>query len=84
MAVGVPSGALRMMLYSGSSRTAKEALDIHLVDEVVPTGRLMAVALERAAIVASKARKALVAMKSAVNQMSANEKWALEFGATAP
>lgn len=75
MAVGVPPGALRFMLYTGRRVPAAEALAMHLVDEVVPADRLMATARERALAVAAKPRHALVAMKRAIQQVSRNPLW---------
>jgi len=78
MAIGVPSGPLRMMLYSGGRYSAEEARAMHLVDEVVPFERLMELAHERAAAIAAKPRPALIAMKRAINQMSYNPRWGEE------
>lgn len=69
-AVGVPPGALRFMLFTGRRVPATEAVAIHLVDEVVPAGRLLAVAYERALAIAAKPRHALVAMKRAIREVS--------------
>lgn len=75
MAVGVPSGALRFLLYTGRKVSAEEALAMHLVDEVVPAARLMTVARERAALIAAKPRHGLIQMKRAINLMSYNATW---------
>jgi enoyl-CoA hydratase/carnithine racemase len=78
MAIGVPSGALRMMLYSGRRYSAAEALAIHLIDEVAPSAALMEVARERASAIAAKPRHALTEMKRAINAMSYNPNWGEE------
>jgi enoyl-CoA hydratase/carnithine racemase len=70
MAIGVPSGALRYLLFSGRRVTAQEALAMHLVDEVVPAADLISVARERAVLIADKDRRALVAMKRAIGEMA--------------
>jgi enoyl-CoA hydratase len=75
MAIGVPAGPLRLMLYSGRRVTASEALAMHLVDEVVPYDDLMVVARDRASWIAAKPRHALVAMKQAIREMSHNPIW---------
>lgn len=64
--VGVPSGALRMLLYSAEPIPAEDALRCHLVDEVVPPARLMDVSIERASTIAAKPRSTLIAMKKAI------------------
>jgi enoyl-CoA hydratase len=75
MAIGVPPGALRYLLYAARRIPAAEAATIHLVDEVVPADRLMTVARERASAIAAKPRSALVAMKRAIGEMSRNPAW---------
>jgi enoyl-CoA hydratase len=75
LALGVLTGPMRMMLYTGRSVPAQEALEMHLVDEVVPYARLMEVALERATMIAAKPRHALMAMKTAIRKMSYNPNW---------
>jgi len=75
MAIGVPAGALRYMLFSGRRVPVREAIAMHLVDEVVPADRLMEVAHERASVIAQKDRAALVAMKRAISEMSRNPIW---------
>ena len=82
MSVGVPPGALRYMLYTGRRVPAADALAFHLVDEVVPAGRLLAVARERALAIAAKPRHALVAMKRAIREVSRNPAWEEEIYAT--
>jgi enoyl-CoA hydratase/carnithine racemase len=78
MPLGVPSGRLRMMLYTGRKYAAHEALAMHLVDEVVPFERLMEVAMERASDIAAKPRHALMQMKRAITEMSYNPVWGEE------
>jgi enoyl-CoA hydratase/carnithine racemase len=78
MPLGVPSGALRMMLFTGRKYSAHEALAMHLIDEVVPFERLPEIALERATAIAVKPRHALVQMKQAINEMSYNPVWGEE------
>jgi enoyl-CoA hydratase len=70
MAIGVPAGALRFLLFSGRRVTAHEALSMHLVDEVVPASELLSVARERAASIVAKDRQALIAMKRAIGEIS--------------
>jgi enoyl-CoA hydratase/carnithine racemase len=71
LAIGMPSGAVRYLLYSGNRIPAEEALRVHLVDELAPAGAALALARERAAVIAEKPRAALVAMKRAINVASA-------------
>jgi enoyl-CoA hydratase len=78
MAIDVPSGALRYLLFSGRRCSATEALSIHLVDEVVAGSALMDLAYERAAAIAAKPRTTLIAMKQAINAMSFNPNWTEE------
>lgn len=70
ISAGVPSGPLRMMLYSGRTASADEALAMRLVDEVVPEVRLMETAEGYATVLATKSRENLIHMKDAINRMS--------------
>jgi enoyl-CoA hydratase len=70
IAAGVPSGPLRMMLYSGRTASADDALAMRLVDEVVPGARVMEAAERYAAVLATKSRENLMRMKAAINRMS--------------
>lgn len=72
LAIGMPRGAIRYLLYSGGRIPAEEALRVHLIDELAPAGAALAVARERAAAIAEKSRSALVAMKRAINVASAS------------
>jgi enoyl-CoA hydratase len=67
LAIGMPRGAIRYLLYSGRRIPAEEALRVHLVDELAPVGGALELARERAATIAEKSRAALVAMKRAIN-----------------
>jgi len=78
MSIGVPSGALRMMLFSGRRYSAFEAQAMHLVDEVVPPEQLQAVAADRAAAIAAKPRNTLIEMKRAIKLMAFNVNWSDE------
>jgi enoyl-CoA hydratase/carnithine racemase len=70
ISAGVPSGPLRMMLYSGRTASAAEALGMRLVDEVVPGSRVMEAAEQYAGVLATKSRENLIRMKAAINRMS--------------
>jgi enoyl-CoA hydratase/carnithine racemase len=71
LAIGMPRGAIRYLLYSGSRMPAEEALRVHLIDELAPAGGALELARARAAVIAEKSRAALVAMKRAINVASA-------------
>lgn len=70
MAVGVPSGPLRMMLYSGARYTADQVARMHLVDEVVNPDDVLVTAWSWAERLSRKSRRALVQMKRAIGLMS--------------
>lgn len=72
LAIGMPRGAIRYLLFSGDRIPAEEALRVHLIDELAPTGAALDLARERAAVIAEKPRAALVAMKQAINVASAS------------
>jgi enoyl-CoA hydratase len=69
LGIGMPRGAIRYLLFSGTAMSAQEALHCHLVDEVSDSA--IGLARERAAVIAQKSRSALVAMKRAINLASA-------------
>jgi enoyl-CoA hydratase/carnithine racemase len=71
LAIGMPRGAIRYLLFSGSRLPAEEALRVHLIDELAPAGGALELARQRAAVIAEKPRAALVAMKRAINLASA-------------
>lgn len=83
IAVGVPSGALRMMLFSGRAYSADEVRAMHLVDEVVPVDHVMEVAFAHAGVLGAKTREALVTMKRAINRMSYLPEWTDDVEGTA-
>jgi enoyl-CoA hydratase len=70
MAIGVPHGPIRFMLYTGRRVSAEEALGLHLIDEVAPEGQALEIAKQRARTIAGKRRGSLVAMKRAINVAS--------------
>jgi enoyl-CoA hydratase len=70
LGIGMPRGAIRYLLFSGTAMSAEEALHAHLVDEVSDSA--LGLARERAAVIAEKPRPALVAMKRAINLASAS------------
>jgi len=80
--LGIPSGPLRRMLYTGQRISAQEALEIHLVDEVVPSEDLMTVALELAASIAAKSRDALVVLKEAILEVEVEPDWKAAYART--
>jgi enoyl-CoA hydratase len=67
MQIGMPDGALRLMMFTGRRLSAQEGLRAHLVDEVVPADSVLDVARERADLIAGKSRDSLVQMKQAIN-----------------
>jgi enoyl-CoA hydratase/carnithine racemase len=67
MALGVPIGSIRYMLYTGRRIPAEEALSLHMIDEIAPKGRALETALDRARAMAEKPRDALIGMKAAIN-----------------
>ena len=70
LGIGMPRGAIRYLLFSGTAMSAEEALHAHLVDEV--SSSALGLARERAAVIAEKPRSALIAMKRAINLASAS------------
>ncbi len=68
-ALGMPHGAIRHLLFSGAPISSDEALRVHLVDEVASSA--LDRAHERASAIAEKPREALIAMKRAINLVSA-------------
>ncbi|MHA6642749.1 enoyl-CoA hydratase/isomerase family protein [Mesorhizobium sp. A623] len=67
-----PSRAKRM-LFTAEHITAAQALDIGLVDEVVPPEKLLARALEIAASIARNAPLSVRKMKDAINRFTSDE-----------
>jgi enoyl-CoA hydratase len=67
MQIGMPAGALRLMMFTGRRLSAQEGLRAHLVDEVVPADSVLDRARERARLNASNPRDSLVQMKQAIN-----------------
>lgn len=63
----IPLGRAKRMLFTGRHITANEALDIGLVDEVVPAGQAREAALALAAEVSECAPLAVAQIKRAVN-----------------
>lgn len=64
--IGVSAGSTRALLFGANRITATRAKDIHLVDEVVPTGTQMERARQIAAEFALHGRAALMRMKAAI------------------
>jgi enoyl-CoA hydratase len=71
MQIGMPGGALRLMMFTGQRLSARGALQVHLIDEVVPGDKVLDVALERATLIAGKSRDSLVQMKQAIQAADA-------------
>jgi enoyl-CoA hydratase/carnithine racemase len=67
MQIGMPDGALRLMMFTGRRLSVQEGLRAHLVDEVVPADSVLDVARARATVIAGKSRDSLVQMKQAIN-----------------
>lgn len=80
--IGVSSGAIRELLYTGRRVPATEALSMRLVDCVVPGDQLMPRAMSVATAMASKARDALVLMKRAVRIAESKGDWLEAYRAT--
>lgn len=74
--IGVPSGVVRAMLYTGRRLSADDALAAHLVDEVVEPEALAGAAAALAAEIAGHTRTALVATKRAVRAVETTTGWA--------
>lgn len=83
----VGPGRAKRLLFTGERISASDALDIGLVDEVVPTGTVLAAATTLAEIIASNAPLAVAAAKRAVNlgmQMSVLDAHRMEAALFAP
>jgi enoyl-CoA hydratase/carnithine racemase len=65
----IPQGMLRKMFFTGAPIAAAEAYRIGLVEEVVPSDRLIDAALELAAVIAEKAPLGLRLGKQALNEI---------------
>jgi enoyl-CoA hydratase len=65
----VPQGALRRMFFTGAPISAETALRYHLVDEVVPSERLMETALALAGTISEKAPLGLRLGKAALHEI---------------
>jgi len=63
--VGLPRA--KDLILTGRKVTAREALELGLVHQIVPNGQLDSAAMELARVLASKSRAALMAAKRAIN-----------------
>ena len=70
--IGVPAGATRAMIFSGSRCNAEDALAIHLVDELVPPEQLLVRANQLAASMSIHGRDALISIKRAAMAVEAD------------
>jgi enoyl-CoA hydratase len=73
--IGVRSGMIRELLFTGRKYTADEAFVYGAVDHLVPSDQLMPTALELAERIASKPRQALVATKKAILEVEVTADW---------
>ena len=80
--MGIPEGTIRNLLYTGRVCSAREALELGLIEKVVPQDQLIPAAMEQAQAIAVKARSALVLMKKAILAASAHSDWEAAYRAT--
>jgi enoyl-CoA hydratase/carnithine racemase len=80
--LGVPSGMVREMLYTGRRVSAYEALAAQLVDKVVPYEHLTAATMALADQIASKPRSALEILKRAILLADSEPDWLRAYTST--
>jgi enoyl-CoA hydratase/carnithine racemase len=73
--LGIRSGQIREMLYTGRRYSAQEALDIGLIDHLVPLEELSDRVHQLAATIAAKSRLALRLTKQAANEAESLPGW---------
>jgi enoyl-CoA hydratase len=80
--LGVPTGFVREILYTGRRFMADEAKSVNLVDKVVPADQVMPAALELASTIAAKPRHALSILKRAVLLVETKVGWFESYNST--
>ncbi len=80
--LGVPSGTVRELLYTGRRIDPAEAVALRIIDRIVPYDQLMPACLEMAERIASKDRAALVLMKQAILKTEEQTSWLAAYRAT--
>ena len=80
--LGVPTGFVREILYTGRRFMADEAKSVNLVDRVVPADQVQSAALELATTIAAKPRHALGILKRAVLLVETKVGWYDSYNST--